>query len=82
MSKTCGDNRYRDAGSKHLGRHEVPQIMKTEMLDASSLALPDELLGYPVRIPRTLAVCVVGEDEALILIALVGGLDQNPLILQ
>ena len=82
VGKTRGHDRYSDTGSKHLGRHEMTQIMEPEMLDACGLALPDELLGYPVRIPRTLAVWMVGEDKRFNLTSSMDGLNQKPLILE
>jgi hypothetical protein len=41
----------------------MTKVMKPEMLDPRSSALPNELLSDPVRIPRALTERFAGEDE-------------------
>jgi hypothetical protein len=55
----------------------VPQIMKSEVIDACRPAVSDELLGDPVRIPRSLTKRMASEHEDVVKVA--SGTPINPL---
>ena len=63
MAEALGDRDNGDAVAKHLGGHEVPQVVQSEAADAGTSKVTDELLGHSVRQPRRGPVALRGEHE-------------------
>jgi hypothetical protein len=66
MTQAGRHDRHGDASVEHLGRHEMAEIVETEMTESGSAAHADEALGHEVRRPGPDASQIGAEDEAVI----------------
>lgn len=65
VAKALRYRRHNNQIVQHLRRHEMPQVMQTNMADSAPANEPDERLGDPVRRPRRSAIELVREHERL-----------------
>jgi hypothetical protein len=59
-----GNDHDRDAGVKHLGGHEVSEVVQSERTEPGGATVAEERLGHPVRLPRG-GPALVAEHETV-----------------
>ena len=65
VGEAAGHDRDRDTCVEHFGRHEVTEIVQSEVRKSCLGATPDECLRHPVRTPREHPVRLEREDEPI-----------------